>query len=511
MAVQGNISRTKKPVVKERTCVLILGMHRSGTSALAGVLSKLGCELPASPMPESVNNAKGFFESVKVRDFNEELLASAGSSWDDFTPFHEGWLQSPQAPEFLDGAVTVLEEEFGDATLFVLKDPRICRLVPFWATAIERFGCRVKPVLTIRNPLEVGHSLQSKKSYSEPFSQMIWLRHVLDAEAATRGKTRFHTSFGQLMQGWETVAGKAQENLGLIWPRPVANVEFDVQKFLSKDLRHHKAELSRAVSSSLLPHWLRETYEILDRWAESGELASDHAALDRIKAEFDVASNAFGRLVRAERDNSVEYKQKIEQLETARSASEAQVQALTAASDDERKALEVRLSEEREAAAVRVAESEALRSQIEALVSQAEGQQAGYERSLEELRVAGDADREALRSELATVIADAEQEIASLKASRQEERRQKTLLNADLQQAVEAREITEARLQQTKDELSASQTRRKEASRVIARRDAEVQKRFEELAALERQILRSKPLWRIQDLLRRSFGGKAYS
>jgi hypothetical protein len=69
--------KPKKPgESRDRNCVMILGMHRSGTSALAGVLSKLGCKIPASPMPACKSNAKEFFEFAKASDLNDEMMTS---------------------------------------------------------------------------------------------------------------------------------------------------------------------------------------------------------------------------------------------------------------------------------------------------------------------------------------------------------------------------------------------------------------------------------------------------
>jgi hypothetical protein len=495
-----------------KTCILVLGMHRSGTSALTGVLNKLGCELPARPIPASKSNPKGFFESVAVRDFNDELLASAGSSWDDFTQFHEHWLQCPEAPSFLDRASTLLQQEFGDARLFVLKDPRICRLVPFWTAALERFGCVVRPVLTVRNPLEVGHSLLTKRNFNEPLSQMLWLRHALDAESATRGRMRFHTSFEELMQGWEMVAEKAQESLRLVWPKPLPNVEFDVASFLSGELRHHAEPAARAVNSELLPVWIRETYDVLSSWAKQGENVSDHSMLDRIKTEFDVASSAFARLVRAERESSAGQRERALLSEGTIKALEAKLEDLTvvmnerrvvfetsleeqrASSQAERNALEAQLQEQQVASH---AERESFQVRIAALIAEADQQRATFEQSIEEDRAAASALHDALTARLAGVTAKAENEIDELKKELQEQRRQTTLLNGELHQLKESSEGLEA-------ELAASRVRRKEAARVIARRDADLQARFEELAALQRYILHSSLSWRSKQLIGRA-------
>jgi len=531
------MSKAKNPARTEtRTCVLILGMHRSGTSALAGALSKLGCELPAHAMVASKSNPKGFFESTRVRDFNDELLASAGSAWDDFANLPEDWLKSPVAGEFLERAVSVLEGEFGNAQLFVLKDPRICRLVSFWTMALERFGCLVKPILIIRNPLDVSRSLLTKRGFGEPTGEMLWLRHVLEAERATRGMARFHTSFERLMLAWETVAIQAQAGLRLTWPKSVANAEFEIAKFLSSDLRHHKDSSTRALISPLLPGWLRETYEILNAWAEVGERAEDHQKLDRIRSEFDVASSAFARLVRAERESSAEPRQRVRELEDEVTRNRAELvrmreledevtrnraelvrmreledeirrnrielDGLILKSKDQAHALETfeeqAILRENERASLETAlaserlEIARLDSQLTAFAAEAEARQIALEHAIEEKSAA-----------FAALQSKSEEHVANLKQSLQDERRRNTLMAAELHQQTEGREALEVQLRDVQAELAASRARRKEMAQVISRRDAAIQARYQELAALELHILHSRWTWKAKVLWRR--------
>jgi DNA-binding SARP family transcriptional activator len=100
--------------------------------------------------------------------------------------------------------------------------------------------------------------------------------------------------------------------------------------------------------------------------------------------------------------------------------------------------------------------------------------------------------------------------IANLKASLQEERRRATLMNGDLHQLKEAREALEFQLAKAEAEIAENRARRKEAARVIARRDAEIQARFQELAILERQILESSLSWKLQHALRRLTSGRQF-
>ncbi len=163
---------------KKRSCILVLGMHRSGTSAITRVMSLLGCQLPKNLMPSSKSNPGGHWESSAVYKLNNRILASAGSSWDDWQGVNPDWFDSLEAEDFHDEAVAVLKEEFAEARLFVLKDPRICRLLPFWRSVLASVNVDPLVVLPFRNPLEVSGSLATRNSFHQSFSHLIWLRQI---------------------------------------------------------------------------------------------------------------------------------------------------------------------------------------------------------------------------------------------------------------------------------------------------------------------------------------------
>jgi len=76
----------------KRQAVLVLGMHRSGTSALAGVIARLGAALPKTQVRADLNNKRGYGESSELVQFHERLLASAGSGWRDWERFDPNWM-----------------------------------------------------------------------------------------------------------------------------------------------------------------------------------------------------------------------------------------------------------------------------------------------------------------------------------------------------------------------------------------------------------------------------------
>lgn len=274
-------------------CILVLGMHRSGTSALAGTLTHLGASPPNSPMEPHASNPKGFFESVRVRDFNDTLLASADSSWNDWRPIPSNWFDTSQAQALHDEAAKVIDEEFGNADLFVLKDPRICRLLPFWRTVLENRGTDILPLLTHRHPQEVAHSLKARYNYDPTFTALLWLRHQLDAEFNSRGLVRDFTSYDRLLDDPAGVTAQIAQNLDLTLPAEPALQKLD--DFLSSNLRNHS--ISTEMQEDGLASWYRESLAIFNRWTQTCEDVAGQIRLDAIRTEFDRAVPVFAPFI----------------------------------------------------------------------------------------------------------------------------------------------------------------------------------------------------------------------
>lgn len=279
----------------ERRAVVVMGMHRSGTSALAGALVHMGCDGPATPMASERGNERGHFESRRVYELHAAVLASAGSDWMDWAPVRPDWFASPEGRGFRDRAAEVIGAEFGASPLFVLKDPRICRLAPLWLGALRDRGVTPLTLHTHRHPLEVAASLGRRNRMDRDAALLLWLRHVLDAEAGTRGEVRAHTSYARLLGDWARVLRGVEGALGLALPGRTEGEEgARVGAFLSGALRHHEA----GAPDPTVPGWVVEAHGVLERWAEHGEDARGRDALDRIRAALDAAMPAFAPMAK---------------------------------------------------------------------------------------------------------------------------------------------------------------------------------------------------------------------
>jgi hypothetical protein len=316
-----------------KVALVIAGMHRSGTSALTRVLNCLGCDLPKTLLPPSPNdNELGFWESRSIMELNEKILASVGSDWIDWTPLNRAWYGSPVAGAFFEQALGVLQSEFGNSRFFIMKDPRTCRLLPFWTEVIEAFGARPAIIVPIRNPLEVAASLNKRNGIDPSYAQLAWLRHVLEAEASSRHLPRVVTRYDDLLAGWQGATDHIAGRLGLFWPRRSLSAELEIDAFLSPRQRHNIESDKRLLEGSRLSVWIRETYEILLRWAREEVLETDMPALDRIRIAFDEATPAFERIVLATRDAA----RRIGTLESSLAKAQAELEKERAASAAER-------------------------------------------------------------------------------------------------------------------------------------------------------------------------------
>jgi hypothetical protein len=150
--------------------VLVLGMHRSGTSTITAGLEALGFALGQSKRRSAQGNEKGFFENWEVVSINNRLLRAMGGSWDAPPPQDQPATDPAAVASLAKQAVEVLRKHYGDAPRWALKDPRLCLTLPFWRSAIESAGLgQVRIVHIVRSPLEVALSQQRRHQHNPDF------------------------------------------------------------------------------------------------------------------------------------------------------------------------------------------------------------------------------------------------------------------------------------------------------------------------------------------------------
>lgn len=269
-----------------RQAIVVLGMHRSGTSALARILSLCGAALPKRLMaPEPAQNAAGFWESRVIAQLNDDFFAAVGRQWHDCRALPRAAFASAQAAEFGRRARRTLAIEFGQAPLCVIKDPRLCLLAPLWAPVLKQGGLAAKIVIPVRNPLEVADSLAKREVFSQRKSLLLWLRYVLCAERASRGARRCFVTYEQILERPIASLRRVDEVLDIGWPRAPNAAAPEIEAFLAPSLRHHVRSPSDVLDNPRQSSWTREAYRWLRQAARGEEAPVD--ALDQIAAELE--------------------------------------------------------------------------------------------------------------------------------------------------------------------------------------------------------------------------------
>ena len=154
--------------------VCVAGMHRSGTSLVAGLLGRAGVWLG----PENdlylgdKHNRDGYFENFRFVMVNEELLRGLGGGWDLPPEPEPGWESSPDLDELRSRAAEAVAG-LKDRPPWGWKDPRNSLTIRFWLRAVPD----LRVLLCVRHPGEVAQSLQARNLASSALSNRLWLAY----------------------------------------------------------------------------------------------------------------------------------------------------------------------------------------------------------------------------------------------------------------------------------------------------------------------------------------------
>lgn len=277
--------------------ICVLGMHRSGTSAMAGTLARVGVDFGRSLLHPSPDNLRGFWEHSEIVRIHERVLWSLGFSWDDVRPLPESWWSDGRVLPFRTEIVRILNRDFDDVPVWGIKDPRLCRLAPLWLDILDELGCRPCFIIIVRHPSEVAQSLRKRNGFTGVKSAFLWLDHNLSAERWTRGRSRAFVGYQQLLDEPRACIEKIAREAGCRFPKPIEEVIDEVRRFLAPELRHNIGggeqeggafgdfgPLVTAAHEALLAACRRKT----------GRL---QATFDRLQAEYDVLVSPFDPVV----------------------------------------------------------------------------------------------------------------------------------------------------------------------------------------------------------------------
>jgi hypothetical protein len=218
--------------------VIVLGMHRSGTSALTRILNLLGLSLCSDTdlMTGFYDNPAGHWESASLCDFNDRILAACGGEWDLPPRLPPEWHRSPNVRALRSTAETLFNAVH-PAEEWVWKDPRTCLTLPFWRPIAKPTAA----LIVTRHPGAIAASLKKRSNIPTSVGLALWERYTRSALQVAHGLpvivVRYEDMTSDPANGVSSLIS-AFARIGIDLDRATT----DAAGSIRPDLQHHKRQ-----------------------------------------------------------------------------------------------------------------------------------------------------------------------------------------------------------------------------------------------------------------------------
>ncbi|UGS37239.1 sulfotransferase family protein [Capillimicrobium parvum] len=277
----------------DRRLVLVVGVGRSGTSLLAGILGQLGFTIPQPEVRANATNPRGFGEPRWVVDFHRRLMRAPEVNVHVFDARPEAFARTAAAAAAAPAREQLrawLGQELAAAPVVVVKDPRSGWFLPLWTACSADLGVQTSSLTMLRHPVEI--LLSARRSYGTWQSDVSrgagWLNQMLEIEHVTRGRSRAFVRHDDLFADWSSVVARAGERIGLRELAEVASVPRpDIDAFVDPRLHRNRGAWGTLTLPAGLQEIMEEAWEAL--LLLSGPADEDpgaHARLDAARAAY---------------------------------------------------------------------------------------------------------------------------------------------------------------------------------------------------------------------------------
>lgn len=256
------------PESERQPILLVLGMHRSGTSLCANMLAALGADMAEWP-GQGPHNPRGHWERDFVVSLNDRLFALYGRAWADaahLLAMPERYLDDPRVQAMHLEALAWLRPRLRGPQIFGLKDPRVTRLLPFWNRVFADAGASPRILYCLRDPAQVARSVHARDKIPTAHAEWRWLHYNAAAICALGPRPITLIPY----EDWLTHPRETVERLaaGAGLPHPPAHLPGAV---FDSDLRHDQPNPPRPLA--------RRLHRAMLRCAETGKIGEELHAL----------------------------------------------------------------------------------------------------------------------------------------------------------------------------------------------------------------------------------------
>jgi len=271
--------------MNEKIALFVLGMHRSGTSLMAGCLAALGVDFGTDMVPARKDvNEKGFFEHRQILEVHDQLLALLGSDWADPCALPEDWWHGASGIAEQRHLRSIAHQDLRGPVIGV-KDPRLARLLPLWTDIMRKEARAAKAIIVLRKPSEIAASLQRRDQFSEERSLLLWLTQMLSTEEVTRDLPRLFITFEEILENPTAACQKIADHLDVPFATSPEDSREALATFATPSLRHHQ------LASPENP-MVAEAWEVFQRAAVDSSF-NPGPALEHIRERANASSSLF--------------------------------------------------------------------------------------------------------------------------------------------------------------------------------------------------------------------------
>jgi len=188
-------------------CVLILGMHRSGTSALSRHILNSGFSRASKSLPlHPDDNSDAYSGSREVVMLNREFMNEAGIGWNDVNPLPSHCFTSEIATRYRHIISDFLQSAFRQNGQIVINDPQMCRLLPLWLPVLKEQCHHLATIFVLREAGLVHRALAKRRESKDltigavvdrRHAIALWLRHNIEAELYSQKLMRLTLCYEQ--------------------------------------------------------------------------------------------------------------------------------------------------------------------------------------------------------------------------------------------------------------------------------------------------------------------------
>lgn len=256
-----------------KSAVFVTGCHRSGTSAVAGIVGSLGFDIGQSEMPPHRDNPVGYWENNALVALNDQLLHAFGRNWWSLEGLPEDWRTSNSISEgFQEKLDLILAREMDPTRDWCIKDPRLCHVLPAWLDRMRALGRASRVVLVLRHPSEVAASLAARDGFSERRALRLWALNVSRSERASRDVPRLLLLYDDIIREPEKTRARIAAFVGL---EGTARAFDETASIIDPGLRRHAIDVMPTDAAS-------ETgAEVLQAWHAVSHIAAEDSTNTR--------------------------------------------------------------------------------------------------------------------------------------------------------------------------------------------------------------------------------------